>query len=149
MPIKRNDAPIAEGPVINTSDPCYCPACGKLTFSAFPVHLRELDGTDTLVCKVIKCAECERIKHYGLDLGIGKMSGKFIKNDFQNWPELRRNNISPERFVDAILAHPKGHIWLDARNGLKPVEPEGTQAELLKRWEAFIKRQGRLWRAYD
>lgn len=149
MPIKRNDAPIADVPTIDKNDPRYCPACEKLTFSAFPVHLRELDGTDTLICKVIKCAECDRIKHYGLDLGIGRISGNILKNDYQNWPELRRNGITPERFVDAILAHPEGHIWLDARNGLKPVEPEGDKEDLLKRWEAFIKRQGNFWRAYD
>lgn len=145
---KRNEE-IVQVNTIDASDPRYCPACGKLTFSAFPVHLREKDGTDTLICQVIKCAKCGRIKHYADGWGIGKVSGDKLYAPSEFWPELKRNDITPEQFLDAIFAHPEGHIWLDARNGLKPVEPEGTQAELLKRWEAFVKRQGRLWRAYD
>lgn len=145
----KRDEQVVEQKTIDTTDPCYCPACGKLTFSAFPVHLREKDGTDTLICQVVKCAECGRIKHYAEGWAIGKLSGKVMKADYAYWPELKRNNITPEQFLDAIFAHPEGHIWLDARNGLEPVKPEGNQADLLKRWDNFIKRQGKMWRAYD
>lgn len=142
MPNERKNAQ-QEQVVIDTSDPCYCPACGKLTFSAFPVHLREPDGTDTLVCKIVKCAECDRIKNYGGVWAIGKLSGRVMKTDYANWPELKRNNITPEQFMDAIFRHPEGHIWLDARNGLEKVMPEGNQAETLKRLQAFFSRKGR------
>ena len=148
MPSENNQT-TKEQPVIDQSDPCYCPACGKLTMSSFPVHLREKDGTDTLVCKIVKCAICDRIKHYGTSLAIGKLKGRVMFADYENWPELQRNDILPDDFIDAILANPKGHIWLDANNGLQPVRLEGTQETALKRWEAFIKRQGRFWRAYD
>lgn len=141
MPNERNNK--QEQVVINTSDPCYCPACGKLTFSAFPVHLRELDGTDTLICQVVKCAICDRMKNYGGVWAIGKLSGRFMKTDYANWPELKRNNITPKQFIDAIFRHPEGHIWLDARNGLEKVMPEGNQAAALKRLQAFFSRKGR------
>lgn len=137
----KRDEKAIEQREVDTTDPCYCPACGKLTFSAFPVHLREKDGTDTLICHIIKCFDCGRIKNYGGNWGIGKLRGKVMYADYENWLELKRNNITPEQFLDAIFARPEGHIWLDARNGLKPVEPEGNQAELIRRWEALTRRK--------
>lgn len=145
---KRNDE-IKQVNAANPNDPAYCPHCGKLSMASFPLHLREKDGTDTIICQVVKCAICDRMKNYGGVWAIGKLSGRVMKTDYANWPELKRNNIMPEEFLDAIFKHPEGHIWLDAQNGLDKVKPEGTQAELLKRWDNFIKRQGRFWRAYD
>ena len=141
MPNERKNQ--QEQVVINTSDPCYCPACGKLTFSCFPVHLRELDGNDTLVCHIVKCAICDRVKHYGTQWAVGKLKGRVMYCDYAYWPELKRNKITPEQFLDAIFRHPEGHIWLDARNGLEKVMPEGNQAEALKRLQAFFSRNGR------
>lgn len=146
---RRDEAKAQEQAIISQNHPAYCPNCKKLSMAAFPVHLRELSGEDTEVCKVVKCGYCNKIKHYGLNMAIGKYNGKKMFVDYNRWEELKRNNISPDDFIDAVLNCKETHIWLDAKNGLRAVEPEGKSAELLKRLRSFSKQHGTFWRIYD
>ena len=146
---KRAQEEKKEQNAINPNDPAYCPICHKLSMASLPVHIRELDGTDTEVCKVVKCGYCRKIKHYGMQMAIGKLKGRHMLTDYANWEELRRNYINPDDFIDAVLNSQEMHIWLDASNGLKAVEPEGEAAEMLKRLHSFARTHGHFWRMYD
>ena len=139
---KRDDK-VVEIHAVDIGDPSYCPHCQALTMTCFPVHLREKDGTDTLICHAVKCAKCDRLKHYGGKWAIGKLHKNTMLTRYDLWPELQRNNITGEQFLDAVFKHPEGHIWLDANNGLEPVKPEGNQAQALKRLQEFFSHKGR------
>lgn len=120
-----------------------CLACRTLEVACFPVHLTELDGKVTLVCHVARCFNCGYIKNYGQHKGIFKFSG--AKPDFkiQYWPELKRNGITPDKFIEAVCeaARDKDRtIWLDARRNLTQAEPEGKYREILQRLERAVNR---------
>ena len=108
-----------------------------------PVHLIELNGNKTLVCYVAKCMECGYVKRYGLNLGIYKLNGSKPDFNVQYWPEIRRNHINPDDFIQAILDYGKGPVWIDARNGLLPAEPEEEAAQIIKRWEGLLNARSR------
>lgn len=84
--------------------------------ASLPIHLIELDGKVTLVCYVARCVECGFIKRYGYEPGIYKLNG--MRPDFgvAYWDEIKRNRIDPDKFIQAILDAPKGHIWLKAKD---------------------------------
>lgn len=149
MPSEKNQTQVEQN-AINPSDPAYCEKCGKLTMASFPVHLREKNGNDIIVCHIVKCPYCGLIKHYGTQWAIGKLKNRKMYADYDNWPELRRNGITGAKFLDAIFSYPEGqNIWLDARNGLKPVKEEGSAAEFHERLKAFLSTRDKFWRAYD
>ena len=125
------------------SRPESCLACRAQEVACFPVHLTELDGKVTLVCYAARCKSCGYIKNYGVYKGIFKLGG--VKPDFkmQYWPELRRNGITPDQFVEAVCEAARDKertIWLDARRNLAQAEPEGKYQEILKRLEQTVNR---------
>lgn len=121
-----------------------CLACGAHDVATFPVYLTELDGKVTQAGHVGRCANCGHIKHYGVNNCIGRYSGKVLKADFHRWAVLKRNGIMPSEWIEAVCdasRNPKRMIWLDARNGLLPAEPEGKMREVMKRWEGLLNAQ--------
>lgn len=138
--MKRKEQVVTEKNDLPLNTPGMCLACRHPEVASFPVHLTEMDGTVTLVCYVARCNNCGYIKNYGMFKGIYKLNGKIPDFNMKYWPELRRNDITPGEFIDAILEAAKEprSIWLDARNGLLQAEPEGDQAELLKRFHALV-----------
>lgn len=135
--IKQTNTTVKNETPLNLRESCL--ACRTLNVASFPVHLTELDGSVTLVCYVARCLNCGYIKNYGMYKGIFKLNG--VKPDFkmQYWPELKRNGITPDMFLDAVLEaarYKSRTIWLDARKGLAQAEPEGKYQDLLKRLES-------------
>lgn len=115
--------------------PESCLACRSLNVASFPVKLTQLDGSVITVCYVARCVNCGYIKNYGMHKGIYKLNGKQASAKMQYWEELQRNGITPDEFIDAVCEaakEPIRTIWLDARNGLKQVEPS-AQARILMR----------------
>jgi ferredoxin-like protein FixX len=108
-----------------------------------PVHLIELNGNQTLVCYVAKCMECGYVRRYGLNPGIYKFNGTKTDCNVHYWPEIRRNYINPDDFIQAILEYGKGPVWLDSRNGLKRAEPEEKWKQVIERWERLINARSR------
>lgn len=146
---KRNEE-VVQVNAINPSDPAYCPHCGKLSMATFPVHLREKDGNEIILCHIVRCPYCKRIKNYGTQWAIGKLKNRKMYADYENWPELKRNGITPDKLLDAIFSYPEGqNFWLDALNGLKPVKVEGNAAKFHERLQAFLSTRNKFWRAYD
>lgn len=129
---------------ISLNDPATCLACKTANVATFPVYLTELDGKVTQAGHVGRCANCGHIKHYGVNNCIGRSSGKVLKADFHRWAVLKRNGIRPSDWIEAVCdasRNPKRMIWLDARNGLLPAEPEGKLREVMKRWEGILNAQ--------
>lgn len=121
--------------------PESCLACHSLEVMTQPVYLTELDGKVTQAGYVARCVRCGYIKSFGLHKGIGRLVGRKLRTDFAYWPVLRRNNITPDEWIGAVInaAENKGRmVWLDARNGLLPAEPEGKYAEVIKRWKGLL-----------
>lgn len=140
MPKKQIEQP-KEQQDIPLSLPESCLACRTLNVASFPVRLTQLDGTVVTVCHVARCVNCGYIKNYGLHKGIFKLNGKHADFKMQYWPELKRNGINPGRFEEAVIEASRNKdrmIWLDARNGLLPAEPDGTAGQIMKRWEALL-----------
>ena len=128
---------------VSLNAPQTCLACHSAEVACFPVHLTEFDGKVTLVCHVARCKNCGYIKNYGLNKGIFKLGG--VKPDFkmQYWPELRRNGITPDQFVEAVCEAARDKertIWLDARRNLAQAEPEGKYREILQQLEKAVNR---------
>lgn len=129
---------------ISLNAPETCMACRTPNVATFPVYLTELDGKITQAGHVGRCANCGTIKHYGVNNCIGRFSGsskKLLKADFHRWAVLKRNGIRPSDWIEAVCAASRNKeqmIWLDARNGLLPAEPEGKWKDVLKRWEALV-----------
>lgn len=118
--------------------PESCLACRTLNVASFPVRLTQLDGSVITVCQVARCVNCGYIKNYGMHKGIFKLTGKVADFNLQYWPELKKNNITPDEFVGAICAaaeNKERSIWLDARNGLKQAEPTGKYQHIMARWQ--------------
>jgi hypothetical protein len=129
---------------ISLNAPETCLACKTPNVATFPVYLTELDGKITQTGHVGRCANCGHIKHYGVNNCIGRYSGKVLKADFHRWAVLKRNGIMPSEWIEAVCdasRNPKRMIWLDARNGLLPAEPEGKMREVMKRWEGLLNAQ--------
>lgn len=82
---------------------------------SLPVHLTELDGTQAIVCYVARCMGCGFIKRYGAMPGIYKLNGMRADFGVAYWDEIKRNRIDPDKFIQAVLDAPKGHIWLNAK----------------------------------
>lgn len=129
---------------ISLNDPATCMACRTPNVATFPVYLTELDGKITQAGHVGRCVNCGTIKHYGVNNCIGRFSGsgkKLLKADFHRWAVLKRNGIRPSDWIEAVCDASRNKeqmIWLDARNGLLPAEPEGKWKDVLKRWEALV-----------
>ena len=129
---------------ISLNAPETCMACRTPNVATFPVYLTELDGKITQAGHVGRCANCGTIKHYGVNNCIGRFSGsskKLLKADFHRWAVLKRNGIRPSDWIEAVCNASRNKeqmIWLDARNGLLPAEPEGKWKDVLKRWEALV-----------
>lgn len=85
-------------------------------YVSLPVRLKELNGNITLVCYVGRCCECGHITHYGLHPGIYKLDGKRADTGIMHWPEIKRNNIDPTKFVDGVLGTVKGPVYLNAKH---------------------------------
>lgn len=118
-----------------------CLACHTANVATFPVHLTEFDGSVTLVCHVARCTNCGYIKNYGLYKGIFKLTSGRPDFGMQYWPELKRNNISPDEFIDAVCEAGKDKnrtIWLDARNGLLQAQPSANMIQVMRKWEEII-----------
>ena len=146
---KRNEE-VVQVNAINPRDPAYCEKCGKLSMASFPLHLRCKDGNDIILCQIVRCPYCGIIKHYGQNWAIGKLKGRVMKIDYENWPELLENGIKPDKFLDAIFSYPENqNIWLDANNGLKPVKVNGDAVKFYERLQKFINSRNKFWRAYD
>ena len=143
MPKREQQTQPNEQKAVPLSRPESCLACRSQEVACFPVHLTELDGKVTLVCHVARCVNCGYIKNYGLHKGIFKLSGSKPDFKMQYWPELRRNGITPDQFVEAVCEASRDKnrtIWLDARKGLKQAEPEEKYNAALKRLEGMINR---------
>lgn len=118
-----------------------CLKCSSYDVASFPVYLTELNGNITRAGDVVRCAKCGKIKIYGLANGIGRASGNILKKDFNNWPVLRRNYITSDKWERAVLdasLDSKRMIWIDARKNLRPAEPEGNAAKILQRWKDLL-----------
>lgn len=134
--MKRQEAK-EEKKGISLNEPEACLACRTANVATFPVYLTEFDGRITRAGHVGRCANCGHIKSYGLSNCIGRSSGRRMIQDMKYWPVLKRNNIRPDEWIEAVLEasrDPKRMIWLDARNGLLPAEPDGNAAEIYKRF---------------
>lgn len=124
-----------------------CMACGKYEVATFPVYLTEMDGHITQAGHVVRCQNCGYIKRYGLEAGIGRLNGTRMLKDFNRWPVLKRNGIGPDEWEQAVLdaaRDKKRMVWVDARNGLLPADPDGTAAQIYKRWERLLNERSRL-----
>lgn len=99
-------------------------------YVAQPVYLIELDNSITEVCMVSRCFECGWIKHYGTKF-LYKLTGNVPDFKLEYWPELRRNNISPDDFERAIFNIPYEHnLILDANKNLEfdwDLEPKNNE----------------------
>lgn len=123
---------------ISLNAPETCLACHTANVATFPVHLTEFDGSVTLVCHVARCTNCGYIKNYGLYKGIFKLTSGRPDFGMKYWPELKRNDITPDAFIDAVCEAAKDKnrtIWLDARNGLLQAEPSENAKKIMQRWE--------------
>lgn len=137
---KRQEKPEEKKPV-SLSEAQTCLACRTPNVATFPVKLTQLDGSVITVCHVARCVNCGYIKNYGLYKGIFKLTGGRPDFGMQYWPELKRNNITPGAFIDAVCeaAQDKNRtIWLDARNGLKQAQPSANMIQVMRKWEGLI-----------
>lgn len=144
--MKRQEVKTETKNEISLNAPETCLACRTPNVATFPVYLTEFDGKITMAGHVGRCANCGHIKHYGISNCIGRSSGRRIIQDMKFWPVLKRNNIRPGEWIDAVLEasrDPKRMIWLDARNGLLPADPDGNAAEFYKRFERLINARGK------
>ena len=84
---------------------------------SMPVHLIEREGNIILLCYTARCMECGYTKRYGVLPGIYKLSGNKPDFGIQFWPEIKRNNIDPDKFIEEVLNTERGRpVWVDAKD---------------------------------
>lgn len=106
-------------------------------YVSLPVMLVELDGKTTLVCYRAECPDCGDVKYYAGKGCPYKLIGGKADFGVAFWPEIRRNGLDPDGFVNAVYTQHSRYLVADKlpkyqsdRHRAEFYEPKSERCEL-------------------